>query len=63
MGVPLTTWRLLDEAKASRICRDVFGVVHPTDSQVMAWMFRMACAHILELEEREEQKTLLELIR
>jgi hypothetical protein len=55
IGLPLTTWRLLDQARTSRLCRDVFGVVTPTDSQVLAWMMRMSLAKISELEQRENE--------
>jgi hypothetical protein len=53
IGLSLDTWRLVDEAGSSRICREVLGK-YPTDSQIIEWMLRLGRARSMELEAKAD---------
>lgn len=53
IGLPLGTWRLVQEAKSSRISIEVNGK-YPTDHDVIAWLIRLGVAHMLQIEAKEQ---------
>lgn len=58
LGLPLDTWRLIDEAKNSRIISEVLGR-YPTTSDVVHLLVRYGTAHMRVLEEQDERQATL----
>jgi len=54
LSMPLGTWQLIEQAKDSRLCREVFGR-YPTDAQTFAWLVRLGTARMEQLEHDVER--------
>lgn len=60
LGLPLDTWGLIDEARSSRICREVLGK-YPTDSEIVGWLLKLGSGRRIQFE--SEAETIQEALR
>lgn len=58
LGLPLDTWKLVDDAKTSHVILDVLGK-YPTTSDVVHLLVRYGSAYLRVMEEKEERNETL----
>lgn len=52
LGLPLSIWSLVDEAKDTRVSRNFLGR-YPADGLVVAWLMKLGMNALWELEAKE----------